>query len=275
MWKGYKMRQSSNYRVPFLIWDIAYPFFLYYAVLLIGMFLGRMLFGAGPERYMSCQILASLIAIPVMYLNFYRFDKKLYAGLQMEDKKTFLSKKEAANAVCCMGIALLFAFSLNNLLSMTPLVKMSAGYAEANQNFYAAPLLIQLVGSGILTPILEELVFRGIIFARLKRILGNFWISVVLSALIFALIHANIVQFIYAFALGIVLALLMERTGHFYGAAAGHMAANLFAVIRTQYQLFSRSMDKTIGAWGISLLFFVLGMIALYFYWRTVRPQVE
>ncbi len=55
-----------------------------------------------------------------------------------------------------------------------------------------------------------------------------------LSALLFGLIHFNIVQFVYAFLLGLVLAAFMYKSGHVYAAMIGHITANAFAVIRTR-----------------------------------------
>ena len=48
------------------------------------------------------------------------------------------------------------------------------------------------------------------------------------------MVHLNLVQFIYACGMGIVLACCMEVTGHVYGAILAHMAANLIAVLRTE-----------------------------------------
>ena len=90
--------------------------------------------------------------------------------------------------------------------------------------------------------------------------------AVLVSALIFAALHFNVVQFIYAFLLGIVLALLMEKAGHVYAAVAGHMAANLLAVLRTELGIFSNMTDKSISAWVISVLVLVVGIVVLYWH---------
>ena len=52
--------------------------------------------------------------------------------------------------------------------------------------------------------------------------------------MIFAAVHVNIVQFIYALILGVVLALLMDRAGNVYASMIGHMTANFIAVVRTE-----------------------------------------
>ena len=110
-----------------------------------------------------------------------------------------------------------------------------------------------------MTPILEELVFRGILFTRLKIMLPKIP-AIVVSALIFAAVHFNIVQFIYAFLLGIVLAILMDQADHVYPAIIGHITANLIAVLRTETGILEQTMDKSVFAWVISVVLLVVGV---------------
>ncbi len=73
-----------------------------------------------------------------------------------------------------------------------------------------APLMIIYVV--VLGPILEELIFRGLIY-RFARLALPFWGANILQAALFAVYHANIVQGIYAFIFGIVLGYIAHR-GH-------------------------------------------------------------
>ena len=95
-----------------------------------------------------------------------------------------------------ISAAITIPFALNNIITMSPLIGLSEGYARANESFYASTLVIELIGSAILSPIMEELVFRGIVFGNMRKIM-NVPQAVFLSALLFGLIHFNIVQFVY------------------------------------------------------------------------------
>lgn len=55
---------------------------------------------------------------------------------------------------------------------MSPLIGLSEGYARANESFYASTLVIEMIGSAILSPIMEELVFRGIVFGNMRKIMN-------------------------------------------------------------------------------------------------------
>ncbi len=68
-----------------------------------------------------------------------------------------------------------------------------------------------LVYSIILAPLFEECLFRGLVFNPLRRFGRCF--AILVTALLFGLMHANILQFIAAFLLGILLAWIRENYG--------------------------------------------------------------
>jgi hypothetical protein len=87
--------------------------------------------------------------------------------------------------------------------------------------------------------------------------------AILVSALLFAVVHWNIVQFIYALLLGIVLALLMERTGHLHAAMLGHITANLIAVIRTETGFLERTVQGDVFSWVLAVVLLVVGVAGL------------
>jgi len=82
----------------------------------------------------------------------------------------------------------------------------------------------------VLAPLLEELLFRGII---LDGYLKNYSPvnSILISAFLFALIHGNLAQGIGAFVMGIVMGLLYWRTKSLLLCIALHFTNNLTAFL--------------------------------------------
>ena len=240
------------------IWYVAYPFLFYYAVSIIVMSLCTMIMGDSQAHFVARQLVTTIVTIPFM-MPFYKQDQAFAGREEIHDWFT-------RERLCVIGASVLIvaciSISLNNIISMTPLVTASVGYQEANANFYGSTLVLELISSALMTPILEELVFRGILFTRLKSMLPKIP-AIVVSALIFAAVHFNIVQFIYAFLLGIVLAILMDQADHVYPAIIGHITANLIAVLRTETGILNRTMDKSAFAWVISVVLLVVGVGAL------------
>ena len=124
----------------------------------------------------------------------------------------------------------------------------------------------------MVTPLLEELLHRGVVYGRLRRRMGM-WSSVILSALIFAILHFNIVQFIYAFLLGIVFALFVEKTGKLYPAVLAHILANGVAVIRTETGFLHNTVDGSAVAWISSIVHLVVGILGVILMWKNYREE--
>lgn len=123
------------------------------------------------------------------------------------------------------GLGVAAALGLNGLLNALGLIENSENYQEIANNQFSAPLLLGIICYGIVAPLAEEIVFRGIIFTRARRIYA-FWISMVASSGLFAVYHMNLVQGLYAFGMGMVLCYVYEYFGDFRWPAGIHMAVN-------------------------------------------------
>ncbi len=254
--------------LPYKIWMIAYPLGIYYVVATITMFIAEFLLGSGNEKYMLCQIIASGVTIPFVY-RFYRQDQMQW-GIDKPDP--WISKEHITNTLMIIPIAALIAVGLNNVIQMSPLITMSSSYQEASNAFYGSTFALELLGSACITPLLEELLYRGIIFGRLRKLVGVIP-SILISSFIFAFMHFNLVQFIYAFLLGIVLALCMEHCGHMYGAVVAHITANGIAVIRTETGILQNTTDKSTFAITVSIVTLVVGIILLVWYLKGMKTK--
>lgn len=246
---------NRNISLSNKIWEIAYPVLMYYVAISIGSFVAQMIFGAGNETYMLCKIIGSLVAVPVVFADYKR--DLLLSG--KNGLKNSVTSENVKQVLAVAGITICLSIGLNNIISMSPLVSVSEEYQNANDAFYGSTIWLELLGSALITPFLEELLHRGVVYGRLRRMMGM-WPSVLLSALIFAGLHFNIVQFIYAFLLGLVFALFVEKTGHLYSAIIAHVVANGIAVIRTETGFLQSTVDGSVSAWLISVGLCVLGV---------------
>lgn len=91
--------------------------------------------------------------------------------------------------------------------------------------------MIQIVGLGILAPIMEEILFRGLVYRRLKRYMPK-WGAVLLGAGIFAVYHGNMMQILFAFPMALLIIWSYERWGTLTAPILFHMAANLSTVLQ-------------------------------------------
>ena len=82
--------------------------------------------------------------------------------------------------------------------------------ASLNDFIIVETLPWQILAVVLLGPITEELIFRGLVYTRLRQATTPL-VAAVLSGIAFGAVHGNMIQFFYAFTLGVVLALIMER----------------------------------------------------------------
>lgn len=138
--------------------------------------------------------------------------------------------------VTCVVLGVVSAFALNGVIarlsdfmtrvSQTQGMLGSEKYEAVKQIQYSVPLVLGLVLYGIVSPLVEEIVFRGIVFNRVKRFYGVPK-AVIGSALLFGAFHGNLPQFVYGTCMGVLIALCYEWTGCFYAPLLFHAAANV------------------------------------------------
>lgn len=89
------------------------------------------------------------------------------------------------------------------------------------------PFALGMVIFVFLSPVVEELLFRWLIYGRMKKML-NARVSIFVSALFFGFYHGNLLQGIYAFIMGMIMAYLYEKSGTLLASLAFHFGANVF-----------------------------------------------
>ncbi|MFA6001039.1 MAG: type II CAAX endopeptidase family protein [Thermoleophilia bacterium] len=127
---------------------------------------------------------------------------------------------------------------------LTIVVRILAGIAEAIYSNYVTPeqtsvtdmfglsvasYILTMILVAVLTPVVEELFFRGIIHQGLEQRLG-FFPGAIISSAIFALAHIDPTLYIPIFILGFGFAYLMHRTRSLWPGIAGHFLVNALAV---------------------------------------------
>lgn len=202
--------------------------------------------GMQPAVY---SIAGCVICILILYPFFY-LPLKSRLIIDGYRKETRIQKKMLVWVVLAGVCA---CFVLNGIVVMIQLNKMFTSYESVAQVLYDGNILIIALQMIIAAPIAEELVFRGIVYQGLKPVLGRI-MAAVLSALLFGILHGNLLQALYAFALGVFLSLLFEKYQSLKPCILFHMSANAFSVIGTKTALIS----FVFSSWWIILFYTVI-----------------
>lgn len=132
----------------------------------------------------------------------------------------------------------------------------------------------------VCAPVLEEILFRGLIFESCRERFGS-GAAVLVSALLFGLVHGVPVQIINAFVVGLIFGYVYLRTGSLLSVILLHVVNNGIAYISLAF--FGDAADTTLRdligpdwlywtVYGLSTVVFVYAMVRLVL---TLRNETE
>lgn len=127
-----------------------------------------------------------------------------------------------------MGVAFYYVISvILGILVMTSILPDSWVAAQENQYAYMenSSYAIEFLSTVIMAPLMEEILFRGMILGTLKKEMHP-WIAIILSSVIFGVAHGTIIGIMYATGLGIMMGWLCVKFNSIIPSLVFHMAYN-------------------------------------------------
>ena len=128
--------------------------------------------------------------------------------------------------ICCSGVIGLWSMGLETIgykLSELSVPVVSVG-----------DLVLAIITVAIVPAICEELLFRGMVLNGLRS--KGKWVAILISALVFALMHSNIEQLPYTFMLGVVLGYIAYETGSIIPSIVMHTFNNTIVLVTMYLQ---------------------------------------
>ncbi len=166
-----------------------------------------------------------LCTIEVVYIAVFGFwYYAVFVGSSKDDPRDAFFGGRTLFLLIVLGAAVQMAvsYALYFILSILPAI------AEAYSSLLS-PLLslapAAIIYVGVLSPLGEELIFRGLILGYAKEH-APFYAANVLQAVLFGVFHGNLVQGIYAFLLGLLLGHLVRLSGSVFSGIIFHSALN-------------------------------------------------
>ena len=147
---------------------------------------------------------------------------------------------------------------------------ISSSYGETMTKITSGKSLFMMIfWMGIIAPVAEEMIFRWLIYLRLRDYM-RMGAAAVISGLIFGIYHGNLVQAVYASLLGIVFAYILDISGCLWSSVLLHMGANIWSLISPD--LYTWIIARNPAAIMILFLILLMVMILGCFYF-TKRVQ--
>lgn len=157
-------------------------------------------------------------------------------------------------------IGLFMAISLNFFLGSLQESLEILEYQEVEATQFSLPLWMGIFMYGILSPLAEEVVFRGLVYNRMRRQFGVV-MAIWGSSVLFGLYHGNLIQAIYGLLLGLLMAILYERYSSFLVPLCIHSVANIGIYCFMNIEVIREFLMKPVVA--VILAFVAMGLLIL------------
>ena len=149
---------------------------------------------------------------------------------------------------------------LNLFLAGVGAVYADAAAADASAQAGRVSLPLGILIYGVLSPLAEETVFRGITLQRLYLLCHEkksgktaFLLAAGLSSLLFGIYHGSVVQGLYAATMGFLFCLFLALGGNLFRVIVLHGGANVMTLFLSQAGTFRRASASVMaGAFGIA-----------------------
>lgn len=160
-----------------------------------------------------------------------------------------------------LSLAAVVSLGISAALALNIFVELLSVQSEKYENVeaiqYSVPLWLGLILYGLVSPIAEEIIFRGITYNRMKRFFGVVP-CVIVTSLLFGGFHANLPQFLYGTCMGVLMALVYEWVKTFAAPLLLHMAANIIV-----FALSFAVGDTFVVNWLIGVSLAAISMVLL------------
>lgn len=201
------------------------------------------------------------ICFALIYFLYNKFAKISYGAVNIQPKIGW------KNTLICIAVGAVSLFGLQFLIGCVDHLIGLTGYKLTES--LSLPInnfgwfVLNLLVFAALPAIFEELVFRGMILNGLRKSCSEIG-AVAMSALLFALTHTSLEQFVYPLLMGLVLGWIAVRTGSTFASMIVHFVNNALVVLLMYCKV--NLVSTALVWWEILLAFVLLAVTVAIFY---------
>ena len=243
--------RSGRAFLAFVIVDILFVTAIY-AVLLSG--------GSVPDLDFAQNILLSesIVLLPILFMALIQKEK----GTKINDFLGF--HKIRFTTILLVILYTILCIPLANFMNAVSMLFVDNVVGQVAGEVADMPFWLMFLTMAMFGPMCEELAFRGVIYHGYRKS-RNLVGAVIMSALAFGIMHMNFNQLGYAFALGVMMALLMEATGSIWATFIMHMVFNGQSVVTlfVEKMMYGSEIFDQADSYGTNDLLVVIGIYAV------------
>ena len=264
-------------KILYTVWDCIYPVVTYLLItslaFLVPVVPGEVDTLLPMIDFSNAMILNSLAAIILIFTWF----GIIYTSKSGEKKEPigmaalFSTKLKDYIFIGWLGISL--GICLSVAVSIFGISEQDEAFKQVNELIESQPFWLKIASVGIIIPIQEELMYRGLIYKNIEQRYDHIKAAVI-SSTVFAVMHMNLSQGIYAFLMGFVLAFIYQKTKNIYACITFHCSANIFAVFVSTNTVNEFLMENVLLIPAVLLCMIVSAYVIILYLHKEYRRNI-
>lgn len=211
-----------------------------------------------------CYLIDSIVAIIASVLPFYISSSSMNSKISdLIQFKTFDKKFGLA----CIGIGMMTCvyanFTAYSLLFNLNSIGLYPHIPDLPYDNNTASIIMYTISLSIIPPLVEEFAYRGVVLGSLRQYGDGF--AILVSSVLFGLMHANFLQTPGTFIVGLILGFLTVRLNSILPAMIIHFLNNFSAVILTIIEKNFGSYYQTLVQNLFFLTLILIGILCLIY----------
>lgn len=241
----------NNFKIKLFINFIVIPILIYIGITFFVAFIFRIVFDIDLNPVLTTSIagVLSLIILIPLYIS------------AKKNRNDIVYKINYKNILYLIPIGLSLAIFSNVILELTNILNNDEAAKYVTKSIMSLNPILIIFTTILIAPIVEELVFRAFIFKTISK-MSNKYVGMIISSLMFGIMHGNVSQGLYAFFVGLVLSFIYDKLNNISYAIFLHSTMNFSSIFIVNY-MFSLSLHEKFFVLTISLILFTISIYRL------------
>ena len=186
------------------------------------------------------------------------------------------SRLSGVTVILCVALSFAIYFFITGFTEITHLTEIFTDHDELMEVILGHNILFEILAIGLVGPFVEEIIFRGIILRRFLKTSMKIPLAICLQALLFGVIHMNVLQGLYAFLIGVVFGLVYVWCDSIWLPVIMHSAFNLISVILSNLPEAAEWLgEMSNGAFAVmAIISIIVSAGLMYLIWERKTQRI-
>jgi membrane protease YdiL (CAAX protease family) len=209
------------------------------------------------ENNLIIILIGWIVTLLIIYIVMLLSKQNMIKMIKLDNKISLL------HIGICIISAMGLNMAINGLISMSQITNLFPEYEEVISGIINHDFYLTLLCVGILIPISEEILYRGILLNKLRN---GFTISIaiIIQGILFGISHMNFIQGIYAFIIGAFFGYIVIWTGSLLSSIIMHIVVNSMSVIISNTNQLNMGYNNMLILTLVGIIISIISMRILY-----------